>query len=151
MAPSSKDGDELRELARFLAETPTGVGREVPFLCSPTGQKKDIPVEVYKALVCIVEALAEGRGVSVVPTNTTLTTQQAADYLCVSRPTLVKLLEEGEIPFTKVGRHRRVALHELLRFEEEQAARTRQNLRELTRESVADGSYFCSPGEQENN
>lgn len=96
-------------------------------------------------LTHIVDALSRGQGVSVVPTNAQLTTQQAADHLGVSRPTLVKLLEHGDIPFTKVGRHRRVTLEDLITYEETSRHRRRQALEALTAESVADGTYFSTP------
>ena len=62
----------------------------------------------------------------VAPYDTTLTTQDAADYLGVSRPTLVKLLEQGDIPFTRIGRHRRVTLSDLQHYA---AARHEKNIR----------------------
>ena len=64
----------------------------------------------------VLAQLAEGRGVSIVPSGTELTTQQAADLLGVSRPFAVKLMEDGAIPHRKVGRHRRVALADLLAY-----------------------------------
>lgn len=97
----------------------------------------------------MVEALSEGRGVSVVPTSVRLTTQQAADHLGMSRPTLVKLLERGEIPFSTVGRHRRVALDDLIGYERRARRLRRQALADLTAETAADGDYFTQSGPAE--
>ena len=83
----------------------------------------------------------------VVPTNTQLTTQQAADHLGISRPTLVKLLEQGDIPFSKVGRHRRVLLTDLVAYEEDLIRHRRTCLREATREAAANSSYFQVPAD----
>ncbi|MQM27509.1 helix-turn-helix domain-containing protein [Glycomyces albidus] len=85
----------------------------------------------------ILAQLAEGRGVSVVPSQAELTTQQAADLLGVSRPYLIRLLEQGEIPHRKIGRHRRIALADLLdykRTDDEQRRRTADELGELGQE-----------------
>lgn len=64
----------------------------------------------------ILGALAEGRGVQIIPKETELTTQQAADMLNVSRPYLISLLESGQIPFRKVGRHRRVTFEAIMEY-----------------------------------
>lgn len=65
----------------------------------------------------IRDALAEGRAVTVAFHDATLTTQEAADVLGISRPTLVRLLEHGEIPYEQPGRHRRVQLQDVLDFQ----------------------------------
>lgn len=114
----------------------------VPLLISSEGVEKEIPEEIYAALVQIADALSDGRGVTVVPTDTQLTTQEAADFLGYSRPTLVKLLEEGSIAFTKVGRHRRVLLRDLIAYEERARQARRNALNEIARDSVGDGSLF---------
>ncbi len=70
--------------------------------------------ETLQVLRSVVEALASGQAVTIAPLHQRLTTQEAADLLGVSRPTLVKLLETGEIPFEQPGRHRRVRLVDVL-------------------------------------
>lgn len=145
VAPDPSHEDTIRALAAFLESAPSGADREAPYLSSPTGERQEIPGEVYSLLTRIVEALSQGRGVSVVPTNTQLTTQQAADHLGISRPTLVKLLERGEVPFTTVGRHRRVLLTDLLSYERDVTGRRRAGLAEETRETTEEGAYFDLP------
>ena len=75
---------------------------------------------------------------TVAPQNLTLTTQEAADLLGVSRPTLVRLLESGRIPFEKVSRHRRVLLADVLDYQ----ARQRRQAHEALSDMVADSQYF---------
>jgi excisionase family DNA binding protein len=64
----------------------------------------------------VLGILAQGQGVHIMPDRTMLTTQQAADSLNVSRPFLIGLLERGDIPYTKVGTHRRIAFSDLLEY-----------------------------------
>jgi excisionase family DNA binding protein len=95
----------------------------------------ELPREVVALLVEVLGQIANGNGVRVVPVHAELTTQQAADILNVSRPHLVKLVENGAMPFHMVGTHRRIRLGDLLdykaRFEAEQDA----HLAELTAEA----------------
>lgn len=85
---------------------------------SGPGDRVELPVEIYRALRQVVEALRQGLAVTVAPQTLTLTTQQAADLLGVSRPTVIRLLEEGVIPFERTGTHRRIMLRDLLAYRE---------------------------------
>jgi excisionase family DNA binding protein len=76
-----------------------------------------IPAKALHLLAVILSNMAQGKAISLVPSDAEVTTQQAADRLGMSRPHLVKLLEEGVIPFKKVGSHRRVRLEDLLAYE----------------------------------
>lgn len=76
----------------------------------------ELPTSALRLLVDILAELAEGNAVKVVPLHAELTTQEAAGMLSVSRPHLVKLLEEGALPFHKAGKHRRVRLADLMEF-----------------------------------
>ena len=87
-------------------------------LSSPNGERLILPAEVFEVLRDIVEAMAAGQAVTIAPVHQRLTTQKAADLLGISRPTLVKLLESGEIPFEQPGRHRRVRLADVLAYRE---------------------------------
>jgi excisionase family DNA binding protein len=77
-----------------------------------------LPAGAVTLLLNILEAMAAGRGVTIIPENAELTTVQAAEVLNVSRPFLIKLLEEGAIPHRKVGKHRRVRMEDVMAYKE---------------------------------
>ena len=79
----------------------------------------EIPEQVYRILGQVVDAMSRNLAITIAPVNQLLTTQQAADLLGISRPTLVKFLEEGRIPFERVGTHRRIVLQDLLAFRDQ--------------------------------
>jgi excisionase family DNA binding protein len=81
-----------------------------------TKEKIKIPLHALKLLAKILEATSKGNPISIISIATELTTQAAAEFLGCSRPHLVKLLEEGEIPFTKVGKHRRVKFEDCVGY-----------------------------------
>lgn len=90
---------------------------------SEEGEQIELPETVYQALVQVVDALAAGKAVTVAPTEPRLTTQQAADLLGVSRPTVVRLIESGELAAERNGNRRRLALGDVLAYRERRRAR----------------------------
>ncbi|GAB4586820.1 helix-turn-helix domain-containing protein [Nocardia sp. IFM 10818] len=83
----------------------------------------EVPESVHRVLVQVVAALREGKAVTVALHSLTLTTQQAADLLGVSRPTVVRLIESGEIPAERVGSRRRLRLTDVLAYREQRRER----------------------------
>ncbi len=79
-----------------------------------TREKIRIPLSALQLLSDILKAMSQGKPFSIVPVATEVTTQKAAEILGCSRPHLVKLLEEGEIEYTKVGKHRRVKFEDVM-------------------------------------
>jgi len=95
----------------------------------------ELPTSALRLLVDILAELAGGNAVRVVPVHAELTTQEAADLLNVSRPHLVKLLEAGELPFHRTGKHRRVRFADLMHYKSERDRSSEQALAELTRQA----------------
>jgi excisionase family DNA binding protein len=77
----------------------------------------EIPRKALIMLIDIIDDMAQGKSVTIVSSDEVIGTQQAAKLLNVSRPYLVNLLEEGEIPFKKAGTHRRIDLNDLLEYQ----------------------------------
>jgi excisionase family DNA binding protein len=76
-----------------------------------------LPARAVDLIFRILETMGEGVPISVIPHQAELTTQQAADYLNVSRPFLVQQIEANKLPYRKVGSHRRVKFSDLVEFE----------------------------------
>ncbi len=110
-----EDLTALLDLGRFLE-----MHAEPALLLGPDGEQVPLPDEVHEVLVKVVGAMREGKVITVVPRTQRLTTQEAADFLGVSRPTLVKLLEQGKIPYQQPGRHRRILFADLLAYADRQ-------------------------------
>lgn len=114
---------------------------ERPALVGPHNEQIPLPREAFEVLLQVFEAMNQGLAIQVAPLSARLTTQEAANYLGVSRPTLVKLLETGLIPFTKPGRHRYVMLEDLIAYTESIREKRARDLDELARAADADGLY----------
>ena len=102
-----------------------------PKLVGANGEEITIPESVYQVLRQAVHAMASGKVISIVIQERELTTQQAADFLNVSRPYLIKLLEQGEIPYIMVGTHRRIRFDDLMKYKQQRDHKRRQLLQEL--------------------
>ena len=137
---AESEREALREVEQLIQRlTTTRIG--IPALVGPDGETVELPESVFDLLRQVVQDLSEGRMVTIVPTNQELTTQEAADLLNVSRPYLIKLLEQGEIPFRKVGTHRRVRFVDVMDYRGRRDAQRRQGLDELTQLSREMGLY----------
>jgi excisionase family DNA binding protein len=109
----------------------------------------EVPDELRRVLLDVVASLRRGSAITVAPHALRLTTQQAADLLGISRPTFVKLLEAGEIPYEVPSRHRRVLLADLLVYQERRRQDRRGALDELTAEAQDLGLYDLQPQDYE--
>jgi excisionase family DNA binding protein len=139
IAASEDERAALAELARLLASADEGAGLA---LAGPGGEQVALPASAARALRRAVDELARGRSVSVVEMPRELTTQQAAELLHVSRPFLVeRLLDKGEIPYVMVGTHRRIALEDVLAYQQRRTAERKRHLKRLVELSEEYGLY----------
>ncbi|WP_299213442.1 excisionase family DNA-binding protein [uncultured Aquimarina sp.] len=106
-----------------------------------TREKIKIPLHALKLLAKVLKGLSQGKPVSIVPMATEMTTQAAAEFLGCSRPHLVKLLEEGQINFTKVGKHRRVKFEDIVNYKRKIKAKQKGLLREIMKSDEELGLY----------
>lgn len=112
-----------------------------PALVDERGQRTELPKPVYELLVKVASAMREGKVITLVPETQELTTQAAANLLGVSRPHVVKLIEEGQLPCHKVGAHRRIRMKDLLAFQRLRDRDRREALDELARRAQEAGLY----------
>lgn len=110
-------------------------------LIGPDGEAVPVPESVFYLLARLAEVLAGGDAVTIVPVGKELTTQQAADLLNVSRQYLVRLVDEGRIPYTRTGKHRRLRIEDVLAFKEKRDHERQAALTDLTRLSEELGGY----------
>jgi excisionase family DNA binding protein len=112
-----------------------------PQLVGPDGNTVPLPASLLRLLRAMVHHLANGQALTLVPIDKELTTQQAADLLNLSRPYLVKLLEQGALPYTKTGTHRRIRFADVMAFKAHRDAQRAEALTGLTRLSQEIGLY----------
>lgn len=143
--PSSLDESEAQRFSEVL-ESLASTTSERPALVGPHNEEIPLPKEAFEVLVQVYESMKQGLAIHVAPLNAQLTTQEAADYLGISRPTLVKLLESGKIAFTKPGRHRYVRLDDVIQYAESVSAQRAEALDSLARDADESGLYDILDG-----
>jgi len=144
MTPVSAPQDQqskVSELSRLLHAAHRKRKKPKCKLVGPGGESIEIPESVFYVLERVVEVLASGDAVTVVPVGKELTTQQAANMLNVSRQYLVRLLDQGEIPFRRTGKHRRLRVEDVLAYRERRDRARQAALDELAQQSEEFGGY----------
>lgn len=125
---------EIIDIVDALRQRNPEIPETAPHLVSKDGKRYELPENILEPLLLIAQSLVDGKAVSVVPLDQILTTQEAADFLGISRPTFVSLLERGEVPFEKLNRHRRVRLSDVVAYRDDHRKKVRE---------VAKGAFPC--------
>lgn len=121
-----------KETSRLLASRMRDGGlMRLRIVGGPPSATVKLPVAAVRLLVRMLEEMGRGNAVALVPVHAELTTQEAADMLSLSRPSLIQLLDEGKINYRRVGTHRRVRLDSLIKYKRQAGAARRAALAEL--------------------
>lgn len=139
--PTQEDAALAVESSRLLAAC-IGKGESACLRLHDGSDVLQVPVKAIRLLVDILDAMARGDAVSLVPIHKELTTQEAANLLNVSRPYLVKLMEGGEIPFHKNGVRRRVLFKDVMEYKQKRDRASMLLLDELTAEAQEFGMGY---------
>lgn len=142
--PADRELEEMIDFSKFLSTAGTEA-----LLLGPDGQQVELPSGVFKVLVKVTEAMAKNQAISLAPVDQKLTTQQAADFLGISRPTLIKMLENGTIAYEKLpeSRHRRILLSDLLDYQR-QHRQKQQAILDFLVEDAEEAGLFDTKGGQ---
>ena len=134
--PTQEDAQLAVESSRLLAAC-IGKGESATLRLHDGDETFQVPVKAIRMLVDILNAMAHGDAVSLMPVHKELTTQEAANILNVSRPYLVKQLEKGAIPYHKVGVRRKILFKDLMAYMEARDKESHALLDELAEEAQA--------------
>ena len=146
LRPSPRDAAIARSSRQILSHY-ARMQRPLRLRVRDRGQEEpiELPAGAVRLLMHVLEAMAAGRGVTLIPESAELTTVQAAEVLNVSRPFLIKLLDENAIPHRKVGKHRRVRMEDVMAYKEAIDREREQVLDQLTREAQEQGLGYRVP------
>ena len=138
VAPSEADALLARESSRLLATHKLGRQASVRIRLIDDGDEAEtvsVPASALRLFLHLLTEMSQGNAVTLMPTHAELTTQQAADLLNVSRPYVVKLLDEGRIPSRAVGKYRRVRFDDLMAYKRKDDEARAKVLDQLTAEA----------------
>jgi excisionase family DNA binding protein len=141
--PTRKEQEAARTSFHALEESLKSLAKKATteIEIEETAQKIVVPTMALQLLTRILKDLGEGRPVQIVPIAAEVTTQAAAEMLGCSRPHVVKLLEEGKIPFTLVGKHRRIKYEHVVKYRQAMKEAQKRHLKDMMKDDEAAGLY----------
>ena len=140
--PTKEEQEVAKASYLALATALTQLQTENPEIeIEETQERIKLPLKALELLTAVLKAMGEGKPISIVPIATEMTTQKAAEVLGCSRPHLVKLLEEGQIPYTLIGKHRRVKFEDVMGYRKQLKDKQRQLLIEIMKTDEESGLY----------
>jgi excisionase family DNA binding protein len=138
IAPSEADARLARDSSRRLATHNLGKRSSVRIQLLADGEEAEtvtVPASALRLFLHLLVEMSQGNAVTLIPTHAEMTTQQAADLLKVSRPYLVKLLDEGKMPCRTVGKNRRVRFDDVMAYKRKDDEARAKILDQLTAEA----------------
>lgn len=140
--PTKEDQKVAMESYNALASTLSQIHSDFPEIeIEETNERIKIPLNALRLLAKILKATSQGKPISIVPVATEITTQAAAELIGCSRPHLIKLLENKEIEFTKIGKHRRIKYQDVIEYKKKVKAEQRKLLIEIMKADEESGLY----------
>ena len=135
--PSEEDSIAAKDSSRQFAGVKTNGQKTLSLRVESEGGEVTVPIPIslFRLMSDVLTHMASGNSVTIMPLHAVLTTYQAANFLNVSRPFLVELIEAGKLPYHKVGPHRRIVFADLLEFKRKNDEARLLVLAELTREA----------------
>ena len=131
--------EEERNIAsnadKFLKKVLGELSSNINIKIQESNEQVTIPKKAFELLLHILHEMSEGKGMLLLPSDAELSTQQTADLLHVSRPFVVKLVEKGEIPFRKVGTHRRIKLQDAMTYKKQMEIKASKALDNLAKQA----------------
>jgi excisionase family DNA binding protein len=140
--PTNKDQKTALESYNTLISALQKTSSDYPEIeIEDSEEKIKVPRRALEFLAQILKETSKGKPISIVPIATELTTQAAAEVIGCSRPHLIKLLEKGEIKFTKVGKHRRIKYRDVVAYKHKVKEEQRRLLSEIMKADEDSGLY----------
>lgn len=132
---------DIQFAGELLAATPQGLSPQTPKLIGSDGLAIELSPMMAKILRKIAEDWSTHRAISIVSHETKMTTQHAAEFIGVSRPTLIKLLDEYEVPLELIGRHRKIAFEDVRILREKLRNKRLHAIRDMRQAAEGAGEY----------